>query len=138
MRYLLPIAVVLVAAWGAAPAQEEEILERGKALYQIHCQACHGESGAGDGPAAASLRVPPTDLTGLWERYGSPLDRERLADAIDGRDLLGLHRPSGMPVWGLEFFGDQPPDTPNVEGVKRRLIHVLVDHLQTLQARQGA
>ncbi|MBH0179839.1 MAG: cytochrome c [Nitrospira sp.] len=35
---------------------------RGKAIYQRHCQDCHGLTGQGDGPAAASLTVPPANL----------------------------------------------------------------------------
>lgn len=35
---------------------------RGKAVYERHCQNCHGSSGRGDGPAAASLKVPPTNF----------------------------------------------------------------------------
>ncbi|MCC6139682.1 MAG: cytochrome c [Nitrospira sp.] len=37
-------------------------LIRGKALYRNHCATCHGQTGRGDGPAAASLRVAPADF----------------------------------------------------------------------------
>jgi copper transport protein len=37
--------------------------EHGQAVYAERCQVCHGESGIGDGPAAASLVPPPSDLT---------------------------------------------------------------------------
>ncbi len=42
---------------------DEASLARGKALYQAYCISCHGPQGRGDGPAAASLPVPPADLT---------------------------------------------------------------------------
>jgi mono/diheme cytochrome c family protein len=35
---------------------------RGKAVYERHCQDCHGLTGRGDGPAGASLKVPPADF----------------------------------------------------------------------------
>lgn len=35
----------------------------GRQLFMAHCTACHGETGHGDGPAAASLKPPPADLT---------------------------------------------------------------------------
>lgn len=34
----------------------------GAALFNDHCAACHGPSGAGDGPGAAGLRPRPTNL----------------------------------------------------------------------------
>jgi putative copper resistance protein D len=34
----------------------------GAALYQAHCAACHGRTGAGDGPARPALPRPPADL----------------------------------------------------------------------------
>jgi putative copper export protein/mono/diheme cytochrome c family protein len=42
---------------------------RGQALYGPHCASCHGPDGEGNGPAAASLRIKPADLTmpHLWE-----------------------------------------------------------------------
>lgn len=41
--------------------QAASIVE-GAALYQRHCAACHGRTGAGDGPARPSLPRPPADL----------------------------------------------------------------------------
>jgi mono/diheme cytochrome c family protein len=109
----------------------------GRILYLTHCQGCHGGEGRGDGPAAASLRTRPTDLTRLWQRYGTPLDRRRLAAYIDGRGLLEVHGPRTMPLWGDEFFEDAPPLTPNlVEGAKQHLIAVLVDYLESIQTER--
>ncbi len=117
----------------SAPSGE---VDPGRALYVAYCQGCHGSQGRGDGPVASSLRVPPPDLSRLWEKYGTPLDRDRLVAYIDGRSLLGLHGDSEMPVWGDEFFGDTPPLAPNVEGLKRHLIELLADHLERLQSKQ--
>jgi mono/diheme cytochrome c family protein len=40
----------------------------GAGLFPLHCAACHGAGGAGDGPLAKTLPVPPADLTAahLW------------------------------------------------------------------------
>ncbi|MCS7235625.1 MAG: cytochrome c [Armatimonadota bacterium] len=37
-------------------------MEFGRRLYQVHCAACHGQHGSGDGPAAAALAARPPDL----------------------------------------------------------------------------
>lgn len=109
----------------------------GRILYLTYCQSCHGVAGRGDGPAAAALREPPADLTRLFERYGTPLDRERLAEYVDGRRLSAAHRAREMPIWGSEFFDDVLPNNPDPERVKRRLIEVLVDYLETLQTERA-
>jgi mono/diheme cytochrome c family protein len=109
----------------------------GRILYLTYCQGCHGLGGRGDGPAATSLRTPPPDLTRLWQRYGTPLDRERVVEYIDGRGLIGAHGPREMPVWGDEFFEDAPPLATNlVEGARRHLIEVLVNYLETIQTQR--
>ncbi|CUS32551.1 putative Cytochrome c552 [Candidatus Nitrospira nitrosa] len=36
--------------------------ERGKALYEQHCQNCHGPTGRGDGPGAMALKVSPANF----------------------------------------------------------------------------
>ena len=52
-------------------------LSTASALYMEQCSGCHGMTGQGDGPLAASLDPPPTDFT----------ERERYRD----RTLLGLY-----------------------------------------------
>lgn len=43
-------------------------LAEGKRLYLAHCAACHGEHGAGDGPAAQTLWPPPANLRWVVRR----------------------------------------------------------------------
>jgi len=37
-------------------------IARGQAIYTVKCAVCHGEEGAGDGPAAASLPLKPASF----------------------------------------------------------------------------
>ncbi len=37
-------------------------IAKGEAMYRMDCQACHGVTGAGDGPAAGTLDPRPVDL----------------------------------------------------------------------------
>jgi mono/diheme cytochrome c family protein len=43
-------------------AGDEESLAAGALLYASNCAICHGETGEGDGPAAAGLELAPSDL----------------------------------------------------------------------------
>lgn len=43
-------------------APDDDSLAKGKALYEAQCVSCHGETGMGDGPAAASLNPPPAPI----------------------------------------------------------------------------
>ena len=40
----------------------EESIQIGREVYQARCLSCHGETGRGDGPAAAGLNPPPADI----------------------------------------------------------------------------
>ena len=66
-----------------------EDLSRGKAVYERHCLSCHGASGRGDGPAAASLRVAPAN----FQRFGSFLksDEELLRTIEHGVVFSPMH-----------------------------------------------
>ena len=51
------------AASGTNPVPATaEAIEAGRLLYQQQCATCHGASGLGDGPQAATLKPPPADL----------------------------------------------------------------------------
>ena len=43
-------------------AGDAESTATGAELYATNCAICHGENGEGDGPAAAGLTMPPSDL----------------------------------------------------------------------------
>lgn len=44
-------------------ASDAGSLKTGKALYERHCQSCHGKTGRGDGTKAASLETEPGDFS---------------------------------------------------------------------------
>jgi putative copper export protein/mono/diheme cytochrome c family protein len=48
---------------------------RGSAVFAANCVGCHGVAGRGDGPRAATLAVPPANLTQphLWEHSDGEL-----------------------------------------------------------------
>lgn len=52
-----------------------QAIVRGQALYQQHCQRCHGVDGRGEGPDAPKLPMWPPNLNGrlLWQRLEGEL-----------------------------------------------------------------
>ncbi len=70
-----------------------ELLDRGRALFQQNCVACHGTSGEGNGPASAGLRPPPRNLTRAegWKN-GYQLTRifKTLSEGIPGSSMAAF------------------------------------------------
>jgi mono/diheme cytochrome c family protein len=56
--------LVLLGALGgpALAADAPQAVARGKDIYAIRCSPCHGEGGAGDGPAAAAINPKPRNF----------------------------------------------------------------------------
>ena len=54
------VAVGILTGAGSSWAQNAT---EGKKLYTTYCSTCHGETGKGDGMAAASLPAKPADHT---------------------------------------------------------------------------
>ena len=82
---LFALSGLLTAACAHSPSAKE-----GKSLYADNgCASCHGSSGRGDGPAAATVPVPPTDLTDLriYQHGNTELAiAQTLVDGIAGSD----------------------------------------------------
>ncbi len=64
----LGLSVVLVDAYPTTYMKnplplQTDVVGRGETLFRTHCSVCHGQTGRGDGPAAAGLNPKPADLT---------------------------------------------------------------------------
>jgi mono/diheme cytochrome c family protein len=57
----------------AAVLASPDAQRRGRTLYVVHCQICHGERGDGQGVRREGLTPPPRDFTNpAWHRSASP------------------------------------------------------------------
>lgn len=107
----------------------------GSLLYGRHCASCHGAGGRGDGPLAAALKRPPSDLTTLAKRNGGRFDEAAVMAVIDGRRDVAEHGPRDMPVWGA-VFAEQEDASGKGWPEYTALLHgrALVDYVRSLQA----
>ncbi len=81
----------------AAPSTEEAAgLGLGKALFAATCASCHGESGAGNVPAAGALAPPPTNF------HLKKPTQERAWDVLEN-GVPG----TAMPPWQNQLSADQ-------------------------------
>ena len=73
--------------------------ERGKKLYEVNCEKCHGARGTGDGAAAAFLQPRPRDLTAAAYKFRTtefgllPTDEDIYRTITRGADG------TSMPPW---------------------------------------
>jgi mono/diheme cytochrome c family protein len=123
-------ACLVAASTGCVETRTDEAT--GEQLYRRYCASCHGVSGLGDGPLAASLAPPPTDLTTLARRTGGKLDEAAVMMVIDGRRLVAQHGPRDMPVWGA-VFAEQHVGEPFAMYGPTLDARALSDYLRTLQ-----
>jgi len=90
------------------PAVPESLV--GSVSFDLYCASCHGRQGRGDGPAAASLRTRPADLTVLARNNRGGFPRERVLGFIEGSTRSAAHGSSEMPVWGPTLRALDPSD----------------------------
>ena len=101
---IISLAILLP---GAALVARAGSPDEGKKLYEQYCATCHGQSGKGDGPAAAALDPKPRDHTN--KEYMSKLSDEDLLNVIkNGGASIG--KSPIMPPWGAALKDDQIKD----------------------------
>lgn len=123
LRVLLASAP-FVAACDSAPVRSASNDARAADLFALHCSACHGQAGDGDGAAVAWLFPPPRDFT---------QGRFRIVSGRDGGpsrdDLVGVLK-RGLPGSAMPSFAWMP------EGDLERLAeHVRALAVEGLAAR---
>ena len=104
MLFIVALCAVVLGTSLIAQAADAE---QGKKLYGQFCASCHGQSGKGDGAAAAALNPKPRDHT----------DKEYMSKMSDD-DMLKVIKNGGasigksplMPPWGASLKDDQIQD----------------------------
>jgi high-affinity iron transporter len=91
-----------------APSQVPD-LSGAAALYQQHCAACHGATGAGDGPAGAALDPPPMDFTNAARaRQRSVFALQQVIEqGLAGTGMASYAHLPESDRWALAFYVGQ-------------------------------
>jgi mono/diheme cytochrome c family protein len=75
----------------------------GAEMFHSYCAPCPGADGKVDGPAAASLKNPPANLTQLAKKNGGKFPGDHVT-AVFRNGVAGAHGSSDMPIWGPLFW----------------------------------
>jgi hypothetical protein len=68
----------------------------------------------------------------IASRQGGPFPEDDIYRIIDGQADLSAHGPRHMPVWGYEFFGDDPDDEVAHRKATQKIEQVL-SYLRSIQ-----
>lgn len=101
----LCLSLVLIA-----PNSTFADVAQGKQVYATYCVVCHGETGKGDGVAAAALDPKPRDLTTGEFKYGST-DEELFKFITEGK--------GAMPPWGSLSEADRRAVIEYIRSLKK-------------------
>ena len=75
-----------------SPEVTDESLTSGEQIYAQNCVVCHGETGLGDGPAAASLNPAPAPIGHTTQMLADDLVFYRVSEG-------GMEFGTSMPAW---------------------------------------
>lgn len=140
MRQALLVSAIVVlisaALWSdqAIPTQTpfpSAWVPSGEVMYKQFCAACHGAHARGNGPAAATLKTQPADLTTLAKRHGGKFPYDYVSSILRFGPGSAAHGSSDMPTWGPIF---QTIDKRSERAAEDRIKN-LVDYLASLQRK---
>ncbi len=102
----------------------------GPEMFNTYCAVCHGKSGKGDGPAAASLKKVPADLTQITRKNQGKFPELTVQQTITQDVHIGAHGDREMPVWGPVFKSLNAGDS-----LWRLRAQNLTDYIKSIQAK---
>jgi mono/diheme cytochrome c family protein len=139
LRYTLLLGSLSALLAVSASAQTAQVKKEaikptsaasGSEMFNSYCAACHGKDAKGDGPAAASLKVAPANLTELAKKNNGKFPADHVSSTLRS-GVSGAHGSVDMPVWGPLFSRVSGNDDTIVQMRIANLVH----YLESLQAK---
>jgi hypothetical protein len=103
----------------------------GKQMFTNYCAPCHGVDARGNGPAAAELKMRPTDLTGMCRKNHGRFPDTHIISVLQFGAEAPTRGSAEMPVWGL-ILGKM--NQANTEDKLLRISN-LSRYLESIQAK---
>jgi len=133
---LVAITVTLAQTATTNPVVKKEPIQQtspasGKDMFNAYCAPCHGIDGKGNGPAAAAMKSPPTDLSELAKTHNGKYPAAYVSGILRFGSGPSSHGSADMPVWGPLFRSlDKYHDA-----VEQQRVSNLVSYIETLQVK---
>lgn len=88
-----------------APKSTPELLEKGRLAFAANCVVCHGEKGAGDGPAGVMLNPRPRDFTKEpFKQGGKPAELfVTITEGVKDTPMVGWPQLTDEDRWALTY-----------------------------------
>lgn len=98
--------LIATAAWAERPKLSPGLVARGQSAYAVHCAACHGPRGFGDGEACAALETRPRNFAKDEFRNGrQPAEAfATLSNGLAGTDMRSYAGIDEEERWGLSYY----------------------------------
>jgi high-affinity iron transporter len=105
----------------AAPESSPEAIDRGGALFQANCVACHGTAADGKGAAAAAFTPPPRnflDPAAKWTKGRAPEQIfATLSNGVEGTGMAGFSAALTVDQrWDLVHYISSLPGVQDAKG----------------------
>ena len=104
----------------------------GQQMYRTYCASCRGAKGTGNGPAAAALKIPPTDLTLLSQKNGGVFPSSHVASVLQFGVENPAHGSPEIPIWGNLMLSLHKGNAHPEVDVNMRITN-LTDYLKKIQ-----
>ena len=90
---------------GDPPKKTPELVQKGKASFEMNCASCHGPAGAGDGAAAAALDPKPRNLATAQLKGGAKPAQifDTLGKGIPGTAMIAFSHLPEEERWALAY-----------------------------------
>ena len=103
---LMSVLVAGTALAAVPPKKSPELLDKGKAAFGTYCASCHGDSGVGDGAAAATLASKPRNFKKDAFKQGSKVNQifDSVSKGVPNTPMAPFAYLSEDDRWALSYW----------------------------------